>query len=158
MDVVVKGGEEFAQLARRLRKAGEKDLLKELTRGIRETAKPIVAAQKHQVRDLPAHGARHTRLRGRVAGATRLQVRTGGRAAGVRIRVAKKAGLGLLPRHLNRGEWRHPVFGNREVWVTQTVPPGWFDRPAKAGAPAVRRRLLEVLDEVAEQIAHGGSG
>lgn len=157
MDIVVEGGDDLHRLAKRLRKAGEKDLIKGLQKAIKSEVKPIVEAQRREVRALPAKGARHTGLRSRTAGAVRIQVKTTGGSAGVRIRVAKTARLGLLPQYMNRGHWRKPVFGNRKVWRDQQMPPGWFDRPAEKGAPHVRKQVVAAMEDVAEQIAHGGT-
>jgi hypothetical protein len=56
-----------------------------------------------------------------------------------------------LPMYMNRGQWRHPVFGGPR-WVTQAVQPGWFDRPARRHAPRVRdgafRVVIETLNEL----------
>lgn len=70
-----------------------------------------------------------------------------GRSASVRIRTHKTlmpADQRKLPWHLNRGEWRHPIFGG-DRWVTQKVQPGWFDRPAKRGGPRVREEAYRVV-------------
>lgn len=59
-----------------------------------------------------------------------------------------------LPRHMNVGQWRHPVFGNRDVWVSQTATPaGWFDRPMALLGPKVRRDAAQVVDELADRLA-----
>lgn len=43
-------------------------------------------------------------------------------------------------RDLDRGRLRHPVFGNRKVWVNQRIPAGMFSKAAeKEGAPLVRQ-------------------
>lgn len=39
------------------------------------------------------------------------------RGAGIRV-AAKPTPIGVLNER-NKGEWRHPVFGNTAVWVTQ---------------------------------------
>jgi hypothetical protein len=78
---------------------------------------------------------RATSLRAAAAGALTLEVRerpsARARESGVRIRMRAGKMPGdqkRLPKNMNRGRWRHPVFGNKEVWVSQqTDPPGWFD-------------------------------
>lgn len=84
-------------------------------------------------------GRRSTGLRMRVAAATGLsQTRKG-----VRIRVSEKRFGGreayslTLPRYLDTEaarkyrHWRHPVYGNREVWVEQRGEPWFFVTIAK---------------------------
>lgn len=157
MDVLVEGGEQLHRVAKRLRKAGEKDLIKGLQKAIKDKVRPIVEAQRREVRALPARGPKHTGLRARTAGAVRIQVKTTGGSAGVRIRVARTARLGLLPQYMNRGHWRHPVYGNKKNWKDQFTPPGWFDRPAEKGGPTVRKSVVAAMNDVADQIAHGGA-
>jgi len=96
-------------------------------------------------------------LRATVARATRVQVALGGRSAGVRIRTQTRhlpPDQRRLPRHLDRGQWRHPVFGNRDAWVTQTAsPPGWFTTTMRRHGPRIRARAGEAVDAIAQQIA-----
>jgi len=156
MDIRVEGGSEFQRVARRLKQAGEKDLLSDLRKTVRRDAQQIVTAQKRQVRSLPSRGPKHTGLRAKTAGAVKLSVKSVSGNAGIRISVVDPPGLKNMPAHLNKGTWRHKVFGNKKVWVTQTVPPGWFDKPRKAGAPKIKQDVKAVLDKTAEKIAHGG--
>lgn len=153
MEITVIGTEGFGALAKRLRQAGRKDLRLELTRAIRTAAKPVAEAAKRDVLALPTHGATHTGLRKRVARTVKLRVRTGGSAAGVRV-VAGPRGtdVGQLARYMNKGRWRHPVYGNRENWVNQTVPPGWFDRPTEHAGPPARREIAEAMARIRRQI------
>jgi hypothetical protein len=62
---------------------------------------------------------------------------------------------GIAVRSTNRGFVRHPVFGNREVWVTTRVPPGWFTEAMQNSAPKVRGEILEAMYDVARRIARG---
>lgn len=94
-------------------------------------------------------------LRNSVAKATKSLVKTGGRSAGVNIRA--RASLmprdqKKLPKYLNAGKWRHPVFGNRKNWVEQVAPPGWFDRPTRAHGPLIRNNAVKALDDINKQI------
>jgi len=57
-----------------------------------------------------------------------------------------------LPRLMNRGSWRHPVFGNREVWVAQSSRFMWFDRPLLLAGPLVRREIKKVLDDIERRL------
>lgn len=49
-----------------------------------------------------------------------------------------------LPAYMNRGQWKHPVFGG-DRWVTQAVTPGWFDRPAIRHGRRVRESAIKVV-------------
>lgn len=86
-------------------------------------------------------------LRASVARTVKPFVRSGGANASVTIRSQRSMmppGQQKLPAYMNRGKWRHPVFGGG-TWVTQAVTPGWFDRPARRGAPKVRQEAINVV-------------
>ena len=55
---------------------------------------------------------------------------------------------------LDRGELRHPLFGDREHWYDQQVPAGWWSKSLNRAADSgvVRRELLRGLDEVARKL------
>jgi hypothetical protein len=144
-DFEVRGAEEFLKLSRALKQAGRTELRKELNKGLRDAAKPLVAKTRAAaLGSLPQRGG----LAARVAGEPqRVQVRTG-RDAGVRIVVAKRNGGAA---GANRGVVRHPVFG-RDVFVEQQVPSGWFDDTLNASAPEVRPELKAALERVAQRV------
>lgn len=51
-----------------------------------------------------------------------------------------------LPKRTNEGRWRHKVFGNEGVWVTQYSRQGWFDNTVSSAANVtVRTELVKVL-------------
>lgn len=73
------------------------------------------------------------------------------RTAGVRIRLRASqmpAGQGRLPKHMNYGRWRHPVFGNQDNWTTQTaLPQGWFDGTFKEMRAEAVQAIGKAIDE-----------
>lgn len=146
-DFEIRGADDFLRLSKALKHAGQKELRKQLTAGIKKAAKPLIADSRSEAKvRLPSSGG----LAARVARAPqRVQVRTGAKTAGVRIVVSEPGGAA---RGANAGAIRHPVFGNRDVWVSQKVRPGWFDDPMNAGAPVVRGHIEDVMENVAEQI------
>lgn len=96
-------------------------------------------------------------LRATVGRTLRTKMSTGARSTRVEIRSQAKLmppSQRRLPRHMNTGKWRHPVMGNREVWVGQTVsPPGWFDRPANRGGRKIRASAVDVVNNINRKIA-----
>lgn len=96
-------------------------------------------------------------LRETVARAVRVQVSAAARSASMRIRVQTRhlpPDQRTLPRRMNEGRWRHPVFGNRAAWVTQVVnPKGWFDRPMRKHGRKVRDEAVSVVDDINRTIA-----
>lgn len=150
-DFEVTGADDFYKLSKALKHAGRKELRKELHKGLRTAAKPLVKKTRAEaLRLLPKGGGLARQVSKEPQ---RVQVRTGTRTAGVRIVVPGKNGGA---RAANRGVVRHPVFGNRKVWVNQNVPPGWFDGPLLESAPAVRRDLEDAIGRVVDQIVRDG--
>ena len=142
------GAEKFARTARALKKAGAKDLRRELYRGVQRAAKPLKEAAKESARStLPKRGG----LAARVAGA-RYSTRTkAGRNPSVRIEVRDAAGRKVDVEALDRGVVRHLTFGHRPL-VEQRVRPDWFMRPMREGGDDVRRELEAAVDRVAAKL------
>jgi len=151
-DFQTTGGEQLARLSKALRDAGRTELRKELHAGLRNAAKPLIEKTRAEaLRRLPKRGG----LAKAVAKAPqRLQVSTG-RDPGIRIVVGKtRSGA----RAANAGFIRHPVFGNRQVWVDQKVTPGWFDDPLRASIGEVRPYLEQAMENTVEQIVREVEG
>lgn len=84
----------------------------------------------------------------RIPGAMRIAVRFTGRMAGASVVVrAARAPHARPYEHLgDPGRFRHPVFGDRDAWVTQAARPFLF--PA---ARATRDRVAAEIDQAVEQ-------
>jgi hypothetical protein len=179
--ISAKGAAQFIALSKELRKAGRGDLRKALQVRITAAGKPVVADVRSVVTSLQvksSHGGgggqrrahavgrtsterakasaarRKTGLRRTIAGATKLEIT----ARGVRIIVRKDAlppSQQSLPRHLDSVQgWRHPVFGNREAWVTQRGAT-WFASTIQRHAPEFRRAVLTAVDDIQRRIEKG---
>ena len=132
----------------------DRELSKSLRRELRAAAKPMAQAAKDAALALPSKGTGSTGLRRSLARSVTVQVSNSRRRAGVFI-VAKAskmpAGQRTMPRAVRKGTWRHPVFGNRQVWVTQQGG-DWFDGPISAKAPAAERAVKKALDDAERAI------
>lgn len=143
----VRGADAFFKLSKALKAAGKTELRKELHAGMRQAAKPLIPKARASART-------HLPQRGGLAKAVskspiRVQVRTGRNTYGVRIAVGNnRSGA----RGANQGVIRHPVFGDREHWETQSVPPGWFDDVMEASAPQVRPEVEKAMQRVIDTI------
>lgn len=152
MDVQVNGADGFYKLSKALKHGGHAQLRKDLTREMAAPAKTLIPKTREAAAtELPQRGG----LAKQVAKAPqRVQVRTGDLTAGVRIVVSKRAGA----RATNRGELRHPVFPRPDqdrkdwVWVTQTVPAGWFDKTIEQHVLVVVPGCEKALDLMVERI------
>jgi hypothetical protein len=150
-DIELRGADDVAALVRRIRthadaKAIRKDLYSGLSRATKEVREDMKASIPPS---LPSRGGLAAQIH-RDAGTFRTSAK-GGRWAGVSI-FAKSKGHDL--RRLNQGRLRHPVFGNRSVWVQQTagVIPGFLDEPFEKSKPEVARGIQQVLDEIARKV------
>ena len=154
VDLRVTGAEDFRAVARAVKQAGDKDLRRELYRGINRTVKPLTQDVKDQMpRFLP------DRYAGELAKSLRVKTRTraGANPAVFLTATAKtKKGKPRDLRSLNRGRLRHPLFGNRREWFDQSVRKDWWTHPLLQGAPRVREELVEVLRDIARRIARHG--
>lgn len=112
-------------------------------------ARAATSLGKRKVGDrarLKAH--RNSGLRQHVARTVSANVKASAKGANLRVRSDGKkmpADQQALPGHMNRGEIRHPVFGNYATWARQTMQAGWFDRATRSKGPAAR-------DAAAEQV------
>lgn len=163
VQVGIRGGEQFREVSRALRKAGRGDLQKNLRRNIRAAARPVEA-------DLRAAVMR-VRVTSDKGGAVRPDLSTGLRARtaraigtsvtqrGVRIKVNEKK-IGpygrSLPRYLDGTiakyrRWRHPVFGQETVWVEQQGS-AWFFSTIRSRAGTFQRAILAAMDETTRDL------
>jgi len=175
MDITSNGGADFRALAGRFRKAGKDGaaVRKALTKVIQAELKTITDEQKHNYLAVASRGVagkgsgrregfyrvHHPRGRTKVHGlrstsarAIKSKVNYTGRRIGARIYIDASVlpqSQRKLPKHINTGHWRHPVWGHRSNWVTQiATPPGAFDKPIIRRRDAVRRKVNAAVNEV----------
>jgi len=168
MEVRLVARDEVQEVADRLRRV-DRRLAVQLRGALRRAARRGVKRAKAEARGLPAKGApggtlqhphRARQLRRTVARGVRAQVRAGGaRMPTARIITSMPdESQAALPLGLDSGPrgWRHPVFGDRDVWVRQ---PGfsWFREPLAEEAPAIADDMRQVLGDTAQWIADAGA-
>jgi hypothetical protein len=155
------GADDLADIATALRY--EEDgmrLRRQLAKELRQAVEPGVAAAKGQIMAMGSAGLPHDGepLRAAIARQVKAQTRLTGKAAGVRVRVSTQGmprGFRQAPRRTNRDGWRHPVFGNREVWVQQRGKPGWFDDPLQARRAEYRAAVERAVAGMGARISRG---
>src|SRR5215216_416477 len=115
-----------------------KEIRKQLSRELREIARPLVPRVRQAWLSAPAGGAKSRKrqaqpdLRTLLAKATRTEVRLTGKSAGVSVRTdgrKRPDHMKALPGYaegIRRRPWRHPVFGDRQVWVQQPPFPRFY--------------------------------
>lgn len=160
----VVGGDRFRRLALQLREAGEKDLLRELRKSIRNAGRPVVVDVQRAYRTLPdiSPAARvGAQARATIAKAVRLEIRAAKLRAGIRIIVDSRRlpiDMRSLPKAFeSRSGWRHPVYArasqNRSewTWVHQQVPPP-FRRTVGRHDRDFRAACLDAMERVARDL------
>jgi hypothetical protein len=84
-------------------------------------------------------------------------VRLSGQRTGVQVKVRKTPslrGFNNAARMLNKGTWRHKVFG-RDVWVQQTTPTmkGFFDETLAKDRAKYRDAVVAAVEKMAKRVA-----
>jgi hypothetical protein len=149
-------GEDLRRISRELRKMNDKEIKKRFRKELRAAARPLVPAVRRSIRATPSKRPYTADgLRGRLSKATRLEVKTSGRQAGVAIRVDGRKmppGQRGLPKAMEGlKRWRHPVYGNRAVWVSQESHP-YFFRVMRTAGPRSRAAVARVVDGITRDI------
>lgn len=166
VEMQASGDREFAQVGRRLLEAGRGELQKKLRENIRDAGRPVVEEIRTAVRAVEVESTQggmappsYSRgLRQKAASGTRMYVSY----RGVRFVVhASYVGAGkysgALLRYLDAElpmykNWRHPVFGNKDVWTVQHGSP-WFFVTVRRNAARFENACLEAMDQTVREIA-----
>jgi hypothetical protein len=144
---------ELEALAFRLRRAGDGELVREVTRAMRDAVIPVQDEIRAGLKpELPDRYAAELDADLRLG----VSVRTGERDPGVAI-TGQARGKARKLRRLDSGLLTHPLFGDREHWKTQRVGPGWFTGPAEAASPRVRAEIERALEDVSNRATGKGA-
>lgn len=148
-DFEIRGAQQLAALAAKLKAEGNGDLRKELLREIRGSAKKAIPdVRQSAFRTLPKRGGLAKRVGDQAFG---VQTRLSGSSASVRL-----AGKGMKElRDIDRGHLRHPVFGDREKWKAQAVTPGFFTNAIARRAPSIRKDIEKAMGGIARKVTGG---
>lgn len=140
--------------------AGQRDAIAALTSGTANSAIAANVAYKERTRRNRQIDTAFARagLRETIARSINVDNRTRGRSAGVRVQTRNSnlpPDQRALPRLMNRGRWRHPVFGNRDNWVQQeSGNRGWWKDTMFQHRPrvkaAVQKEFAKWVDEAAK--------
>lgn len=128
----------LTQVHRQLKTLGDhKTIRRALNKNLKVAAQPAAASARAAVLSIPTKGP-GTGLRGRIAAGIKVKVSSSS------VRIASTGRLapemeGVEPR------WRHPVYGNREVWVQQPPRPTFFKaiRPHQAAFDRAAQQSMD---------------
>jgi hypothetical protein len=162
MQVTLKDAGDLKAAAKALKQAADgKQLMKELRTELRAVARPLVPKVRAAWLSAPSKGRTGRpgpSLRALLAKATRIEVRTTGKSAGVNIRTDGRkmpSGMKALPGYaegVRRRPWRHPVHGDRNTWVTQQPFPRFY-AAVQPDEAAAQRAATDAVDKVLNKIA-----
>jgi len=129
-----------------------KALEKELRGGLNRVTKPV---RGRLVEVIPATLPKRGGLADTIHEATKSRTSVkGGKWAGVSMAFSAR---GHDIRTITGKRLRHPVFGNRAVWVEQTkgVEPAAWSAEIEQQTPEIRRAIVQVMQDVAANIGKG---
>jgi len=157
-------GPDLGKIARELLAMDEGKVTGILRRRLEDAARPFPAAVRASVLAIPVKpGGKHTGLRGRIALCAETSSLVEGHNVYVRIWMNPENMLPdymTLPlymegvkvsRRRDYTRWRHPVYGNREVWAQQDAHPYFYQAARPFGVAsefAVRDALSEITREL----------
>ena len=127
----------------------ERDLPDDLHKAIRDKARDLAQQARDKVLGEPIHGIKQTGLRAKMAAGTTVEDTDDGAS----VVVEPDGEDARLPADMDEGGWSHPVFGNRNNWVTQNGYFSWFTETMDEGDELIENALEDVLDQAAERIA-----
>lgn len=151
--------EAMRQLGQAFRRVADgKVLRKELTKNIRDAVAPGVEAVKSVLLAIPHNSiaSPSPRLSTYLAARVKVDVKYSGQSTGVRVRIGQTPQLRnfrLAAKYLNKSSWRHPVFGNKNVWVTQqSHTPGYFDDTLAENRDKYRDAVVDAIGAMARRL------
>jgi hypothetical protein len=169
LDIQIDGANKLREMAIQLRRADKEHLGKELGKAIKRAAEPTLhdlrdAARAIKTSGVRKAGAKHPFVKVMPAKGTRAKIAESV-TANVSVlaenpRVQFRTGRGLppelkvMPRKFDSPQWRHPVMGNRDVWVSQRSDP-WFFEPIKNNLKTFRAEIDVALDNTREMLERG---
>ncbi|MEU6491085.1 hypothetical protein ABZ890_11910 [Streptomyces sp. NPDC046984] len=134
-----------------------KQLRKELASNMRDALRPGAQQAKESIMGMISLNGAQPGLRSSIAKKIRPEVKLGGRWSGARVKAFKTKnirGFPNAPKRTNRARgWRHPVYGNREVWVTQRGKYEWFDRAFRGREGNYKAAVEQAMNDMARRIA-----
>lgn len=154
-EMVITGQQQLRDLGLRLKAGADTGLLRrELLKGIRAAAGPLVADVRQAARErLPKGGGLNEWVADSpIAVRTRLT----GVSAGVRIvntsKVPDGKRGGTADFGSDRGKVRHPVFGHKDRWAVTNVEPGWFSKTLEEKAPQVTPEVVAAMERTSRAL------
>lgn len=149
LNIRVNGSEAFDRASAALGRA-DAEMPGKVQKELTALAKRLAYIASRAALSEPTHGAGHTGLRENVSRGVGVRETEDGAVVTTSMPVPNEA---VIPRGLDAHGWRHPVFGNRNRWVTQHGAFAWFMDSMQGGRSDGEQNLERLLNETAEAIA-----
>jgi len=141
MSLEIQGQKELAALAAGLHKAAA-TFQNDMLTSVADAVKPLQSSvPRSALSTLPKRGG----LAKRVA-ASRYSIQRRGNI----IRFATTNAYNI--KQMDAGTVRHPVYGNRAKWVSQSVPPSWWTKPITQETPRIVRDMQREMQRIVNRI------
>jgi hypothetical protein len=152
--ISVTTGPEWKRVDRALRAVDER-LSYEFRAELRDAADVLARRAQHEVMNIPTYTANHSGLRARVAKGVGVKMAAGGVNITASMNYKDERNL---PAYLDaQSGWRHPVFGNRSVWVSQETGGSWFRETIASGDDMIGNRFEDIFERAVRTIAAAGA-
>lgn len=148
------GGLQDRDAARRLAN-GNRELIRHFKEEFGKAAQQVADEAQRKILEASTHhpGLLREEIAGTVTARGRMTM--SGFSAEIKSDGRKMPeGKQTLPAYANAGKsrwrrWRHPVYGNRDVWVTQEWPTarGWFDQTVQDNARTFSAAVQAAIDD-----------
>ena len=134
---------EYKAFAKKL-KGAERSVARDLRKRLREAVKPLTEGLVQDGPEgLPSSGGLADWLRQSKGSMSMTRTK-------LQIRLARGGKHDLNA--INRGQLRHPLYGNRRVWVAQSVESGTYDKAFEKHAEQALPVIERVLDDIMREI------
>jgi hypothetical protein len=158
-------GASIGVTARRLRGMDSRKVKDLFKHALEDAARPYPMRVRASVLAIPVKPeGEHTGLRARIAQCVSLSSGTDARSAYVSVWMDPfkmlpdytslplyMQGEKMTSRGRNYSRWRHPVYGNREVWVSQSSRPYFYQAVEPLGR-AAGEALKAALEDITRQL------
>ena len=152
--VSVTTGPEWKRVSAALR-AVDQSLEHEFRADLRDAADVLARQAQHEVMSIPTYTANHSGLRARVAKGVGVKLSPVGVVVTASMNHKDERNI---PAYLDvMAGWRHPVFGNRSVWVHQGTGGSWFRETISDGDRMIADRFEDIYERAARTIARAGA-
>lgn len=104
------------------------------------------------------HGPKHTGLRASIAAGLKVTPYEGAEGSGFSLTTTvPKPDEGAIPKgfdiRLSARGWRHPVFGNKNKWVSQRGNISWFSDSVKEETPVVEQKIQDDVEKAIQRLS-----